>query len=254
MSWPVYVINMANNTNRMMHVTSQLNGLGIPFTRFEAVNGRALTPDQIDAIYDPVANLTRARHPMIGPELGCYMSHIKLWRTIADGPWNGGIILEDDFSCSSDFSDVLGALATDQSEWDLVKLFSARTNQKLKIEHLLCDGRELATPYKVPNTTLGYVIRRNAAKRLANNSLPFSRPVDEDHKHFWEQNLRVKMVTPPPLRFSDLSTEVGTITAARRVQTATSFTQKLEQLRRTVRFRINYLVKLHWHRLVKRAR
>lgn len=254
MSWPVYVINMANNTNRMMHVTSQLNELGIPFTRFEAVNGRALTPDQIDAIYDPVANLTRARHPMIKPEIGCYMSHIELWKIIAQSDAQGGVILEDDFSCASDLQAVLDALTTDGGTWDITKLFSARKQQKIFGLRSLCHGRGLGLPYKVPNTMLGYVIRRNAAKRLANNSLPFSRPVDEDHKHFWEQNLRVKMVSPPPLQFSDLSTETGTITAARRVQTATSFTQKLEQLRRTVRFRTNYLVKLHWHRLVKRVR
>ena len=98
MTWPVLVINMAANTTRMAHAAAELERLDIPFTRFEAVDGRALSVADLARVYDPVANLRRARHPMVGPEIGCYLSHIALWKHIAASDAAGGIILEDDFS------------------------------------------------------------------------------------------------------------------------------------------------------------
>jgi glycosyl transferase family 25 len=254
MTWPVFIINMAANTTRMAHVTAEMTRLGVPFSRFEAVNGRALTDAELAQSYDPAANLRRFRHPMIGPEIGCYLSHVRIWELVAAGEAAGAIVLEDDFASADDLAAVLTALAADTGEWDMVKLFSARVGQKLISQKLLVTGREIAVPYKVPNTTLGYAIRRDAAAQLIKTALPMSRPVDEDIKHFWEHGLRVAIVTPSPLSFGEQSAETGTITAARTKKAKRSRRAALGQLRRSLSFRLNYICKLHWHRLVRRAR
>ncbi|WP_022705521.1 glycosyltransferase family 25 protein [Pseudorhodobacter ferrugineus] len=253
MIWPVYVINMAANTTRMTRVADELERLDIPFTRFEAVDGRALSPDERARVYDPAANLRRARHPMVGPEIGCYLSHIAIWNKIASSDAPGGIILEDDFSAATDLGAVLAALASDRADWDIAKLFSARVNQQVFDRRPLVAGRDIAVPYKVPNTTLGYAIRRDAAGRLAAGSLPMSRPIDEDHKHFWEFDLKIMLVTPSPLSFGEQSAETGTITAARRRTEKQKSGGVLRRIIALVRFRLNYLAKLHWHRLLGRA-
>jgi glycosyl transferase family 25 len=253
MIWPVYVINMASNTARMAHAAAELDRLHIPFTRFDAVNGRALSPEELAQVYDPKANLRRARHPMIGPEIGCYLSHHAVWEKIAAGDAPGGIILEDDFAAADDLAAVLKALAQDEGGWEVAKLFSARMGQKVLHPRALTTGREMAVPYKVPNTTLGYAIRRDAAAHLAATVLPVSRPIDEDQKHFWEHGLRIEMVTPPPLSFSIDSAEAGTITAARRAKVKRSTGAAVRQAWRSMRFRLRYLFNLHWHRVVRRA-
>ena len=254
MSWPVYVINMAANSTRMAHAAAELDQLGIPFVRFEAVDGRALSQEELTRVYDPVANLTRSRHGMVGPEIGCYLSHLALWEKIAASDASGGIILEDDFTSADDLAAVLAAVARDKGNWQIVKLFSARVGQKLLNSRPLVKNREIAVPYKVPNTTLGYAIRRETAARLAACTLPVSRPIDEDHKHFWEQNLRIAMVAPPPLAFGVHSAETGTITAARSHKTKQPAGGVLRHLWRSLSFRINYLVKLHWYRAVRGIR
>ena len=251
MTWPVFVINMAANTTRMARAAAALERLHLPFTRFDAVDGRALSEEALARVYDPVANLRRARHPMVGPEIGCYLSHLALWKQIAASDAPGGIILEDDFASAPDLAAVLAAIATDGGDWDITKLFSARIGQKLLDNRPLVAGREIAVPYKVPNTTLGYAIRRDAAARLAACALPVSRPIDEDHKHFWERGLRIAMVAPPPLRFGVQSAETGTITAARHRK---HNRPALAHLWRSVRFRLSYIAKLHWNRLVRQAR
>jgi glycosyl transferase, family 25 len=254
MTWPVYVINMAANTTRMARVAAELTRLGIAFTRFEAVDGRALSPDALARVYDPAANRKRARHPMIGPEIGCYLSHVALWDRIAVDDAEGGIILEDDFAAEGDLAAVLAAIAVDDGDWDIAKLFSARVGQKVLDRRPLVPGREIGVPYKVPNTTLGYAIRRGAAARLAACALPMSRPIDEDHKHFWEHGLCIALVTPSPLAFGEQGAETGTITAARRKATQRKAGAALLQARRTLWYRLKYTCKLHWYRLMRGAR
>jgi len=254
MIWPVHVINMAANTTRMARARGELECLGIPFSRFEAVDGRVLSGDEMARVYDPVANLRRARHPMIGPEIGCYLSHVALWERIAAGDAPGGVILEDDFAAAPDFADVLAAIAGDDGSWEIAKLFSARVGQKMLDCRPLVAGRVIGVPYKVPNTTLGYAIRRDAAARLAACALPVSRPIDEDHKHFWELGLRVALVVPPPLAFGEQGAETGTITGARRRTQKRRAGAALLHLWRSLRFRLSYLGRLHWNRLVRRVR
>jgi glycosyl transferase family 25 len=254
MTWPVYVINMAQNTTRMAHVTAELARLGVAFQRIEAVDGRALSRGELDRVYDPAANRKRFKHAMIGPEIGCYLSHIAIWEKVAAGPHDGAIVLEDDFASADDLAQVITALAADTGDWDIAKLFSARKDQKLLHRRSLSADRDIALPYKIPNTTLGYAIRRQAAVQLAGNALPMSRPIDEDHKHFWEHGLRVAVVAPCPLSFGTHSTEAGTITAARSTKAAQPKGAALWQGLRMLRYRIRFLMNLHWHRCVRRVR
>lgn len=254
MIWPVFVINMVGNTTRMDRAAGELARLNIPFTRFEAVDGRALAPEELARVYDPVANARRSRHPLIGGEIGCYLSHVALWEKIAAGDAAGGIILEDDFAAADDLLPVLEAVTSDTGDWEIAKLFSARKGQKLIAPRPLVPGRDIAVPYKVPNTTLGYAIRRDAAARLAALALPVSRPIDEDHKHFWEWDLRVALVAPPPLSFGVESTEAGSITATRRHAQAGRSAGRLGQALHSLAYRLRYLFNLHWHRGVRRIR
>lgn len=250
MIWPVHVINMASNTTRMTRAAAELDRLNIPFRRFEAVNGRALSSDDLARVYDPAASRRRARRPLIGPEIGCYLSHVALWEEIAAGDAPGGIILEDDFAAADDLAAVLEAIARDQGDWEIAKLFSARVGQKLLDRRPLVQGREIAVPYKVPNTTLGYAIRRSAAARLAACALPVSRQIDEDHKHFWELGLRIAMVAPPPLAFGEQSTEAGSITAVRSQAKGRHPGGPLRHALHSIGYRARYVANLHWHRLV----
>lgn len=180
--WPVFVINLARNTERLAHVTAELASAEIAFTRFEAVNGWELAPAEVARVYDARANRRKARHAMVRPEIGCYLSHYALWQQIASGEAEGAVIFEDDFRAEPHLAAVLAQLQQDPGGWDMVKLYSARVLPKLVSARELLPGVQLAVPWKVPSTTLGYVIRRNAARRLSEISLPFARPIDEDHK------------------------------------------------------------------------
>lgn len=247
--WPVYVINMADNVVRMQSCGAALTALGIGFERFEAVNGRALSDDDASAVYDTDANKRLFRLPLVRGELGCYLSHVELWRRIAAGDAKGAVVLEDDFVASADFRQVLLALIADQAAWDMVKLFARRRNKLMLKRRNLCAGRDLARPYQIPNTTLGYVIRKAAAQRLLARSIPFARPIDEDHKRFWEHGLDIRLVVPPPLGLNADLQHSDTIQAARKSLHRGPFAAQLRQGLRNFKYRLGYLAQLHLNRL-----
>jgi glycosyl transferase family 25 len=246
--WPIFVINLARNTERLARVSGELSAAGLAFTRFEAVNGWELDDAEVVRVYDADANRRKARHPMVRPEMGCYLSHYTLWQQIAAGGAEGAVILEDDFHAAPHLAAVLESLQHDPGDWDMVKLFSGRTAPRLVSARELLPGVQLAVPFKVPSTTLGYVIRRDAARRLVETSLPFARPIDEDHKFYWEFGLKIAAVLPPPLRFGVQEAATGTITAARQKSGRAGARGALRQAWRSLRYRIGYLIALHRHR------
>ena len=243
--WPSYVINLAANTVRMGNASAQLESQGIPFQRIDAVNGWALSQAEVNRVYDVSANSSRARHDLVPAEIGCYLSHIEAWRTIADGDAPGGFIFEDDFEGDETLASVLVALCQDNgSDWDMVKLFTFDPTAKTVAERDLTPGLRLVVPFRVPTCLIGYGLTRAAARQLVDRSVPFFRPVDEDQKYFWETGLRVALILPAPIKVGDQQTVTGTIGTARREAAKGGF----GRLWRGFRTQLAYQLALRWHR------
>jgi glycosyl transferase family 25 len=248
--WPVRVINMDGATARMAKAEAALAAQEIAFERFPAVVGAKLSADERAAVYDEAANRTRFRHRLIGPELGCYLSHVALWRQLLASDAPGMVILEDDFAAAPHLAASLAALAADGGDWDMVKLYTRRPEARTLSTRPLIEGVALADPYQIPNTTLGYVIRRAAAGRLLERLVPFSRPIDEDLKRFWEHGCAIRILVPPPLSFGEEASDAASIGKARR----DVLRGGLAQGWRNLSYRIGYLARLYWHRLIGTGR
>lgn len=243
--WPSYVINLADNTARMDNARAQLEAQGIAFTRVEAVNGWTLPEAEIARVYDAKANAARARHDLVPAEIGCYLSHIKAWRAIAEGEAPGGYIFEDDFDADETLFSGLTALSRDGgSDWDMVKLFTFQPEAKLVSERPLSPNLRLVVPFRVPTCLIGYGLTKAAAQTLLAQAVPFFRPVDEDQKYYWETGLRVALTLPAPIKVGDQQAVTGTIGKARRDAAQGG----LKRLWRGLRTQIAYQVALRWHR------
>lgn len=242
--WPAYVINMDANPARLANCAATLDRLGIPWERVPGVDGRALPAAEVARVYDARANARRGRRPLVGPEIGCYLSHIAAWRRIAAGPAAGGAVFEDDFAADDSLGAVLDALATGAEGYDMVKLFAFDAAPRTVASAPLGDRHRLVEPYRVPTCLIGYTLTKPAAARLAARALPFFRPVDEDQKFLWETGLRVGLVTPPPVRIGDQQAAAGTVGAARRTGGRGGVAQALH----SALYQLRYRVALRRHR------
>ncbi|MFN0113867.1 MAG: glycosyltransferase family 25 protein [Paracoccaceae bacterium] len=239
MPWRSYVINLADNTVRMANAAAALDRFGLPWKRIDAVNGWKLPPAEVARVYDAKANAARARAPLVGAEIGCYLSHIEAWRRIAEGPAPGGFVFEDDFAATDALGEVIAALSADSgSDWDMVKLFSLDPSPRALTGRPLGKTHRLILPERVPTCLTGYGLTRAAAARLAARAVPFFRPVDEDQKFFWETGLRVALVTPQPVGLGDQQAATGTIGTARRKAAAALKGGLLHRLRYQLSYRL----------------
>ena len=243
--WPAYVINLADNAQRMKNVSSQLDAQGISHQRIEGVNGWNLPESEISQVYDKAANRRHAKHPLVKPEIGCYLSHIEAWKRIAEADAPGGFIFEDDFAADPSLAEKLTLLSATQDKWDMVKLFSFDPDPPMTNTEPL-GPYQIGIPYRVPTCLIGYGLTTSGAKKLSERAIPFFRPVDEDQKFVWEAGLRVALITPPPLIVGDQEAETGTIGSVRRA--SRSDRSALSQALHGLRYQLNYAINLRRHR------
>ena len=249
MTWPTYLINLEENVVRRNNSIRQLKDLGLEWYRINAVNGWKLSERDIVKFYSAEANRYQAKSPLTAPEIGCYLSHLKAWERIASGNSAGGFIFEDDFLATAELRSVLAEISDDGgSTWDMIKLFSLDNSPHTIARQPLGQQHEIVIPYSVPSCTLGYGVTVAAAARLADHTIPFFRPVDEDLKFFWERGIRVSLVLPCPITVGVQRTSTGTIGDERRGIDAEPFLKRISYGLRNVKYQLRYQTKLHFHR------
>ena len=254
--WPVYVINLAANTERLAASAAQMAAQGIGFERVDATNGWALSDVEVARVYDVASNRRQAKHPLVRAEIGCYLSHIDVWRRIAGGSAEGGFIFEDDFQAEANLRQILDLLSEseDRRDWDMVKLFVRDPNVKCIARRTLGAAHQIAIPYRVPTCLIGYGLKREAARQLADRAIPFFRPVDEDQKFFWETGLRVAVVLPAPVKVGDQQTVTGTVGMERRAAGRAKGFRRLARGFRGLVYQLRYHTLLHYHRALGQGR
>ena len=168
-----YVINLERNPDRMQFIQSQLEGLGLDYERFPAVDGKSIS----DQAFEKFAN-DRPRGNLAGRwtkgKMGCDLSHYELWKIGARSPDPFICILEDDVYMSPDVKQFLKTTDWIPSDADIIRL-EGTTLMKCNIatrpvQEIACRGLYLMLPNKFKNAfSVGagaYVIRKEAAQKL----------------------------------------------------------------------------------------
>jgi GR25 family glycosyltransferase involved in LPS biosynthesis len=87
-----YVINLDRSKDRFQKIKKRLEYVGLPFERFNAVDGSKLSQQKINKLVHPVCKSLLCSKGMIG----CAMSHYLLWKKMVNENKEWMLILEDD--------------------------------------------------------------------------------------------------------------------------------------------------------------
>lgn len=117
MSMKVFVISLERDTARRESVCRNLAQYGVDFELFPAVWG-ADVDRSLPEIYDAQSfelknNLfskTIIHGKLTDGELGCALSHLRLYQKIIADQLPGAIVLEDDFEANNNFTSVFGEI------------------------------------------------------------------------------------------------------------------------------------------------
>lgn len=201
----IIVISLADATERRESIAKQLRQFGFKFSFFDAIDGRGKQPQDFEE-YDKQNFLYNYGRPASAGEIGCYLSHLALWR-YCEQLNKTLLILEDDAIIEENFIDSL-ALLNEAKNLNFVRL--QKCDRSSKYYSVCTDGKLSIVKYiKSPQGLLGYLIRPSCAKALVEAGSRIRYPVDVFVRKFWQHKQPIYGLKPPVVRGSVFPTMIG---------------------------------------------
>ncbi|ELU06820.1 hypothetical protein CAPTEDRAFT_153006 [Capitella teleta] len=226
----IYVINLERRPDRRVKMEQCLQELGVDHKMVNAVDGKKITKDQLDALaYEMLPNYEdpHLKRMLTMGEIGCFLSHYFIWKDMLDNNYERIIILEDDVRFGLYFKTKLFSTLAEADEldikWDLMYL--GRKVLDYKKESYVEGSESLVWPYYT-YWTVGYALTNAGASKLVNQN-PVSKmiPVDEylplmfdQHpeaewkEHFYPRDLTAISPYPPLIEPTHYTGEPGYFT------------------------------------------
>lgn len=194
-----YIINLEKSTDRMAHMRQEIEALGVPYTRIEAVYGPDL-PEPIQEFDEKRFNLLTGKHK--NPrEIGCYLSHIKAFKAFLEGDSDYALILEDDVQFTETLQGLINEALKYKEHWNLLRLSTSRSKKGSYIEIAkLNESQTLAYPATVLKSAGAYLISRSAAAECLPKLLPMKLPYDVAIDRDWDFNIKSACIVPFPVK------------------------------------------------------
>ena len=192
-----YCINLKSRTDRWNKFSNQPAILQIKekykFERFDAYAGSTIDIKNDNRIAlrtkRNIKEGSRRDHEDLNTAggVGCYLSHVELWKKIADGKEPYAIIFEDDTKLPDDFLEIFEKCLSDQNllpETPDVWTFSYgwefyyRTKGKKAPQDVTTNHRGPWVFNTCPGGLNGYFITKEGAKKLIADAFPIDMHVD----------------------------------------------------------------------------
>jgi glycosyl transferase family 25 len=173
---PAYVINLARDTTRLANCTAQAQELGFSFERVEAVEGKSLSSDFIDEFR---RSRPRGGRSWLHGQIGCFMSHFRVWETIAAGDSSAALVLEDDLHFSKELGRFLQFSEEISGVYDIIRLEVSTTRLRLGASVAEFERRKVRQVKSNSWCAGAYLISKSAAIEAIERPTEEHSPTDE---------------------------------------------------------------------------
>jgi glycosyl transferase, family 25 len=194
-----WVINLDRAPERWARVSARLAQVGLPVTRWPAVDARAFTPAQQGLLDVQAFGQKHGMTPLPG-ELGCYLSHVEVMRALLASPAQAALVLEDDVLITERLPEALRGLLRHPERWDMVKLSAVHSGTPRPVLEV-APGQQLAVMFSRCTGSSAYLMNRRAAQAYLDPQtglLPMQLPYDHVFDQGWRFGLKVRLLTPTP--------------------------------------------------------
>lgn len=193
-----YVISLRDSLQRRKDAKAQLDKLNINWEIIDAVDGRSLK--KMPQEYNPKKVKKLLGFEMTPSELGCFLSHKKIWRLIS-AERNHAVILEDDFVLSPTILDQLNLTINRMPSYDFlrlqglvdVKFTKSQEYKNFNISKLLAD----------PLGSSAYLISNVCASRFLKKTNEIFEPLDHFLANTRWHGVEHLAILPYPVKVSD---------------------------------------------------
>lgn len=182
---PIFIISLKDSTRRK-EISARLNSLELDFQFVDAVYGKALTQEQLKQIdFEFYPQKYAAKKPLTLGEIGCALSHIKMYEHIVANNIPEAIILEDDAIVSLYFKQILKDVLRKVPARREIIFFDHGKAKVFPIMRNLVERYRLARYLKPSKNskrsiirTTAYLITQDGAKKLLKFAYPVRLPSD----------------------------------------------------------------------------
>lgn len=196
----IYVISLDDQQKRRAAITEQLHGLGLEFEFFDAVRGSDDPWRHFARTSTWQYRLNTRRDPLPN-EVGCYASHLSMWKRCAESG-EPIVIMEDDFVAHDTFPtaiEVADRLIDRHGfiRFEPFKRDPRLTRSKHGANKVLTSGQfELFYLSDPPLCLTAYAVSPESARALAVASETLIGPVDKFVQRTWDHGEPIFALNP----------------------------------------------------------
>lgn len=189
------VINLDRAHERMARMQAELDRISLSFSRFSAIDGRAEW-ERIQQLVDIDRFQRHVGGGVMPGEIGCYLSHLEVWKIYQHSSIDALLILEDDVRFEANFIEAVRLAVANHASWDILKLNKIRAKQPVTQYRW---GKWSVNAYLGPSTGMGaYLIKPSVIRKLLPDMLPITNPIDRELDLIHKHDLRVFGMEPFP--------------------------------------------------------
>lgn len=193
----IVVISLKRATERRASVERQFSELNLPFSFFDAVDGKQGHEHFVR--YDAEKARRIGEIPLTPGHLGCYASHFLVWQRCADSG-QPMIVLEDDAMVFREPFLKFVRLASDlPSDIECVRLFESKSRNRQSLKVFEKEDLSIAKFLRGHKSATGYYLTPSAARKFLRYGERWAEPVDIEMDQFWANGVECYGVLEPCL-------------------------------------------------------
>ena len=186
MAIPKIIVISLKHSTRRENIAKRLSGLGLDFSFFDATDGKKLPASVLESVdYDFYPKHYLSPKPLTLGEIGCAISHIKVYEYMVENNIKSAIILEDDAIVSQHFKEIVEDTLNKINKNHELIFFDHGKVKSHFFKKQIVEGYRLAH-YKTPSKNsrrciiyaTAYLITLSGAKKLLNYAYPIRLPAD----------------------------------------------------------------------------
>jgi len=199
----IFFINLARATERRQNMERQFSALGLEGERLEATDGQTLSA-QDRALVDDQKRRRITPYPLSDNEIGCWLSHRRVLRAIADGSAAMAAVVEDDAALAPEFPRVLEAIERQGPNFDFIFLHRKFKNNEIFVPcRALLPGLSLGRVGPAHMGAIAYIASREGARKFLEYAPRLAHAFDKEIHRYWANGFDIYGLERPVAEHAD---------------------------------------------------
>jgi glycosyl transferase family 25 len=201
-----FIINLPQDIERREFLVKDMEKFNLNFSIIEAVDGRTIPAAEIGKYYNNDKSIELFNREMTPGEIGCALSHNKIYKKIVSESIPSAVILEDDICIvDSEIGDLLSDLEKIYpAEIPVIVLLNFVERYVSNKDDIIINEKYTLHDSYRSISAASYFITKSAAEILSKNLFPVYVVADK-WEYYQEKFFPVKMIIPNCIDLSEKS-------------------------------------------------